>query len=161
MALTRPRPFRQALSRNWTRSSKASASATARLVADLDPSPEDEATNVRKLARRYGCTTEAAAKVPPILARKILADLDAAPGRPERQARKPPRTLEDWEAFVEDAESSIAMCDEVPMEGGDFADSVRAKLEGMAEWARENERVTDAMQTALDNMTGGLSSWVE
>ncbi len=134
--------------------------AMLRVVADADPSPAEAAEDAARLSRRYGCTLDTAKKVPPILARKILADLERVPSRPEA-CRAPPAPLEDWEAFIEDAESALGMCSEVPMEGADFADSVETKLRSMIDWVRSHERVTDAMQSALDNMTEGLSRWVE
>lgn len=67
---------------------------------------------------------------------------------------------DEWEAFVSNAEELCARLDELPERAADFADGVRERLEGMIEWAREHERVTERMVTALDNMANGVARWL-
>jgi len=64
-----------------------------------------------------------------------------------------------WEEFLDNAEQLLADVEELPDRAEDFADSVKEKVEGMVDWARDNEHVTGPMETALDNMAAGVARW--
>lgn len=66
---------------------------------------------------------------------------------------------ESWEQFVQDAEKLLDTLDDLPERAEAFVDGVRERLEGMIEWARENEHVTEKMWAALYNMQDGVSRW--
>jgi hypothetical protein len=64
-----------------------------------------------------------------------------------------------WEHFIEDAEKLLGELDDLPERAEDFADGVRECLEGMVEWARENEHVTEKMWNALYRTQDGVAKW--
>lgn len=64
-----------------------------------------------------------------------------------------------WEDFVEAARECVDGLDDLPERAGDFADSVREKLESMMGWAEEHKVATAAMWTALRNMEAGADRW--
>jgi len=64
-----------------------------------------------------------------------------------------------WEEFVEDAEKLLDGLDDLPERAEDFAEGVRERLEGMIEWARDNEHATEKMWSALYNMQDGVARW--
>jgi len=61
--------------------------------------------------------------------------------------------------FVDEVDDLLARVDDLPERAEDFADSVRDKLSGMRAWAVGHNHVTPGMQTALDNMDGGVRRW--
>ena len=65
----------------------------------------------------------------------------------------------DWENALEQANDLIERAGDLPERASDFAESVQETLEGIASWIAENEHVTDAQQTALDNIEGGIEKW--
>ena len=66
----------------------------------------------------------------------------------------------DWEAFVESAQEALDAAEDIPRSGVHFRDSVQQKIEDMKDWAEENERVTEVMWTALENMRNGIERWL-
>lgn len=69
--------------------------------------------------------------------------------------------MEDWEKFVSDGERLLRVLDGLPDRAADFVSSVRDRVEGMIEWARDNEHVTDRMEDALANMRDGAARWLQ
>ena len=65
-----------------------------------------------------------------------------------------------WEHFIEDAEKLLRDVDDLPERAEEFADGVRERVEGMIEWARDNEHATDKMWSALYNMRDGVARWL-
>ena len=65
----------------------------------------------------------------------------------------------EWEEFIGEALDLLARLNDLHERPADFADGVSERLMGMIEWAEQNERVTAAMQTALDNMESGVARW--
>jgi methyl-accepting chemotaxis protein len=66
----------------------------------------------------------------------------------------------DWKGFVKDANDLIEETEQVPPAGAAFAESVTEKIEGMRDWSKENEHVTEKMENALSNMRRGVEKWV-
>ena len=65
----------------------------------------------------------------------------------------------EWETALEHAEDLIVRAEDLPERAADFAESIQETLKGIAAWVEENEHVTDAQQTALDNIEGGVEKW--
>lgn len=65
------------------------------------------------------------------------------------------------EKFIKDATDLIEQCDEIPEAGQEFATSVVERLEGMAEWAEENDHVTERMLNAIEGYERGINRWLD
>ena len=76
-----------------------------------------------------------------------------------RKVRTDMASDDSWEQFVEDGERLQGDLDGLPERAADFADGVREQVEGMIDWARENEHVTERMWSALTNMQDGVGKW--
>ena len=61
-----------------------------------------------------------------------------------------------WQGFRDQCLALLARCEELPERAEDFAGSIIEKVEGMAEWAEENEHATEAMRHALENMADAV-----
>ncbi len=97
-----------------------------------------------------------------IEAGRISGDAPTAAPPAPRPAPKPlpaDAPASEWEEFVGEAQDLLARLDDLPERAEDFADGVRERLEGMIEWAKEKEHVTEAMQSALGNMESGVARW--
>jgi len=67
----------------------------------------------------------------------------------------------EWEDAVKLCEEITKLCDEVPEEGEDFADSVAEKALGIQDWIETNKHCTPKQAEALQNMKSGLLKWTE
>jgi hypothetical protein len=65
----------------------------------------------------------------------------------------------DWEGALELAEEIQDEAEELPERAEDFASSVTETATDMATWIEENEHVTEAQETALENMRAGITKW--
>ena len=65
----------------------------------------------------------------------------------------------DWKEALADIEESLPRLEKLPEAAEDFACSVQEKLESMATWIEENEHVTEAQSTAIQNMINGIEKW--
>ena len=65
-----------------------------------------------------------------------------------------------WQGFRDQCLALLARCEELPERAEDFAGSIIEKVEGMAEWAEENEHATEAMRHALENMADAVERWL-
>lgn len=55
----------------------------------------------------------------------------------------------------------VALADDVPDRGADFAESVREKSLSIGETIERTDRVTEAQAEALENMRNGLLRWMD
>jgi hypothetical protein len=67
----------------------------------------------------------------------------------------------DWEQALKDISEALGMIDDLPERAEDFGQSVQMKLDDMAGWIEENERVTPAQLDAIENMKAGLERWLD
>ncbi len=68
----------------------------------------------------------------------------------------------EWESYsvkidaaLEDAKS--VTCDEA----ASFIESVTSKLTSIGEWVQKNSHITEAQETAVDNMAEGIDLWLD
>jgi len=64
-----------------------------------------------------------------------------------------------WRAALIEIEEALVEVDDLPPAAFDFADSVQEKLESIAIWIDDNQHVTEAQKTAINNMRGGIDNW--
>lgn len=62
--------------------------------------------------------------------------------------------------FVAEVDAAISLSHQLPSKADDFSSSVREKLENIREWCVANNAYTEAQQTAVDNMEGGMRMWI-
>jgi len=65
-----------------------------------------------------------------------------------------------WEEAHAQAQELLELLDQLPDAAEEFAESVREKTEGILVWIEESEHVTDAQETALENMFLGAEKWL-
>ena len=75
--------------------------------------------------------------------------------------KKTTSNQEDWEDVVEFCEGILSDVDELPERAGDFAESVRDRVEGIKEFIEENRRFTQNQYDALANMHNGVHKWLD
>lgn len=90
----------------------------------------------------------------------LIAPLEEKPQEKKRGHVTKTMMSEMAKEALDQCDHILELCDEVPTKGEDFAESVREKVESIAEWIRENEHVTDAQKESLDNMERGVSRWI-
>lgn len=66
----------------------------------------------------------------------------------------------DYEEAIELCDEILASLEDLPEQAEDFSDSVYEKVTSMRVWIEENERVTDKMISALENIQAGVSKWL-
>jgi len=66
-----------------------------------------------------------------------------------------------WDEFVEECSEVLDDLEDIPDAGYDFAESVEEKVRGMQAFAEDSHRVTSRMETALQNIRGGVERWLE
>jgi hypothetical protein len=54
----------------------------------------------------------------------------------------------------------LAKLDDLPGDADEFKESVGSKVASMRDWIESNDKVTDKMKTALENMQGGVNKWM-
>lgn len=62
---------------------------------------------------------------------------------------------------LEQCDRILALCDDVPERGEEFAESVRGKVESIRDWIEEHGEATEAQQQALDNMEEAVGRWIK
>ena len=67
----------------------------------------------------------------------------------------------DYEDRLEQCDRILEMCAEIGDDGREFADSVTEKVESMADWIEQNQRSTEKMDDALDNMEAACQKWLK
>ena len=63
-----------------------------------------------------------------------------------------------WEDFVAESADLIERIEDLP-DACDAAESWAEKIESMKAWAKDNEHVTDKMETAFDAIESGVARW--
>jgi uncharacterized 2Fe-2S/4Fe-4S cluster protein (DUF4445 family) len=66
----------------------------------------------------------------------------------------------DYEEAIEYGEDILSALDDLPDRAENFAESVREKVESMVSWMVKNQKVTEKMITALQNIRGGVDRWL-
>jgi len=66
----------------------------------------------------------------------------------------------DYEEAIELCDDILSSLEDLPEHAEDFSDSVHEKVTSMRDWIDENERVTDKMISALENIQSGVSKWL-
>lgn len=65
-----------------------------------------------------------------------------------------------WEDYIQEMEASLSDLAGLPDQAADFAASVEEKLVDTKCWVEDNEHITDAQATAVDNMIAGIQKWM-
>ena len=89
---------------------------------------------------------------------KLGLDCSLAKKREKQAAKR--RLKPEVKEALEQCENILAMCEDVPERGEEFADSVAAGVCEVAEKIEEQNRVTPDQQRALDNWESGVSAWI-
>jgi hypothetical protein len=79
---------------------------------------------------------------------------------PDKPKPAPVRPETDWQIRLIQCERILASITCLPDRAQDFGESVQEKVESIQAWIEDNERVSEAQQTALDNMESGIDRWL-
>lgn len=66
----------------------------------------------------------------------------------------------DYESWLDEIHDAVEEAETLPERAEDFAASVVEKLEDIAAWVEDNEHITEAQQTAVENMRAGIEKWL-
>lgn len=67
----------------------------------------------------------------------------------------------EWKRRLDQCEEILGKIDELPERAEDFAASVQEKVEDIARWIEDSEKVTEAQCVALDNIQAGVEAWLQ
>jgi len=65
----------------------------------------------------------------------------------------------EWEQAVDDLDSIIGDCEEIPPAGEGFANDVTESAESMRAWITEHEHVTSKQEKVIENWRNGVDRW--
>jgi len=65
-----------------------------------------------------------------------------------------------WEDYLGLIEETIDKIEDLPEKAEDFGYSVLQTLEGIQGWVSSKGHITDGQKAAVDNIAGGVDSWL-
>lgn len=66
----------------------------------------------------------------------------------------------DWQEWLARIREIQELLPDLPEKAFDFASGVHDTLEGIGSWVEENEHITDAQKTAVENLDAGVQGWL-